>query len=585
MGDITVRSVLAKFGFKVDDASLKTANRAVDDTKKGINKVESAAKQLEGEWGKMASAADIGFGKTARVAKSLGVELNKTKGSAGGFRAELAGLSGAAMGFLGGLAGAAGLELLGKMGQFFGDATDRAYQLDAAMATLPGGIEQAAEATEGLVDNFTLATTGAKALRAGLVEDGDQFAQFSGDVAKLARKAGDNVSESMGKMVDELKGGSTALLEQWGVTVDAEGAVASYAAAHGKLAEDLTETEKRQAVATASLEAMHQAASELAPALETNATRIQRLSAKLTNLNDATKHVATTVGGAFAGAVVSATDDVVAAATAAAKEAEALRELERAAGTAGQGLGLFSESVSGTLSDLGEMIDRLQKLRIVKDEVSGKPIKIFEDKAAEAYQMTASELRAQKRIEQEMQAHEDEAAYQRQMYGPERPPPKKGKGKPGPAYELRTLQLITGATGDAGDTEIREMLAGYKQGKTAKSLSVEELYDKLKRTRSGQARQDIRAQLDRHFMDLLTGGSPAGVGGPSSAGAQGLGTRIINIDARITADVTVPAPEGLVGAGEVEARRVAQTLGRDIAAELDPYFVDQAQVIRRAVEG
>lgn len=582
MAEITIRSVLAKIGFKVDDAGLKKANRDVDESKKQIDKTEQAAKKLEGEFGKVASAADIGFGKTARVAKSLGVQLDKTAGAADGLGAKLSSL---AAGFAGGLAGGAAIEMATKIGEFFGEATERTYQLDAAMAALPGGIDRATAATNGLVDNFTLATTGAAALRAGLVADGDQFGQFAGDVAVLARNAGDNVGEAMGRMVEELKGGSTALLEQYGVTVDAEAAIASYAEAHGKLAEDLTETEKRHVVATAAMEAMHDAAAGLGPALDTNAARLQRASTRLQNMKDGLKGVAVTAAGETFGAIEGVTGSIVEAAAAATKEAEALRAMDTELNLAENGMRKFGESVARTVGDLVLGHDTVEQLI----DASGRLGSKLTEAAAnmpEVYKPSASELRAQKRLEQEQQAHEDEAAYQRMFYGPDKPPPKKGgAAKPGPAYELRTLQLITGATGDAGDDAISEMLAGYKQGKTAKKLSVEELYDKLKRTRDPKAKQDLRAQLDRHFMDLVSGGSPAGVGGPSSGGAQGLGTRIINVDARITAEVTVPAPEGLVGAGEVEGRRVAQTLGRDIAAELDPYFADQATVIRRAVEG
>lgn len=608
MADITIRSVLAKIGFKVDDAGLKKANREVDESKKQIDKTEQAAKRLSGEFGKTASAAEIGFGKTARVAKSLGVEAKKAGGDVEGLTRRFDKLgqmlgAGALTGLAFGLAGT------------IGEASERIGQLDAAAGSLPFTIDAARKSTQGLVSDFELTTAGAAAFRSQLVTSGDQFSTFSEDVARLAAASGDKVGTSVSRMVAELKNGSTALLEQYGVTIDAEDAVKSYAAAHGKLVEDLTDTEKKQAIAAEGMKRLHDRAQELGGSLDSASLKVQRADAKLENLGDTLKRGVVVAAGETVGAVESLGEAIGTGLYNAVSSIsnEPLQTLEQRLvsiqaemqGVAGATVDTIAELSLG--SQALEDFYRTQVLarrKAAKDaaqpgedgrappklanllDANGNVIGQYRDTSAAPVDGIEAELQREIEKDQERERRAHAKARLERAMGPEPPPAKKGgAAKPGPAYELRTLQLITGATGDAGDDAISEMLAGYKQGKTAKKLSVEELYDKLKRTRDPKAKQDLRAQLDRHFLDLVSGGSPAGVGGPSSGGAQGLGTRIINVDARITAEVTVPAPEGLVGAGEVEGRRVAQTLGRDIAAELDPYFADQATVIRRAVEG
>lgn len=584
MSEITVRSVLAKFGFKVDDASLKKANKTVDEAKRNVEATEK-------EFGKLGSAAELGFGRTERVAKSLGTQLGKTAKEAASAGDKIAGhFTGA---FKGAFVANVSMEGIKKLGEFMGEAVDRVASLDAAMERLPLGIDDAAAATRGLVSNFSLATSGAGALRAGLVSSTSEFNTFAGDVARLAQAAGDDVGTSVERMVEELKGGSTALLEQYGVTVDAEAAVTAFAEAHHRLAEDLSDTEKRQAVATAAMEAMRAKAAALGPVIETNATRLQRARAKLDNLTDGLHRVAVTAAGEAVGAFDSVSEALAKKAEAATRDRQQVQDLAGAMDTGGASFSRFGQSVLDTAADLTIGRDRIEE---IIDAAGRLGPKLSEAAAAlpEVYQPTQAELRAQKAIEQELQAHEDAAARERMKVGPStedwrKEQEKKKRGgarKPGVEYFFNSRSLADSALG--GNADVAELLAGYR-GKTAKQKALDEVYREMRRDPTKSLGQHLEpgreSETGRHFLELLKGGSPAGEGGPNSAGAAGLGTRIVNIDAHITAEITVPAPEGLVDAGEVQARRVAQDLGRGIAEELDPYFAAQADVLRKVVEG
>lgn len=583
MSDITVRRVLSVLGFKVDDAKLKAANKEVDKTKREVAATDKAVKQLEGEFGKVASAAEIGFGKASRAAKTLGGAVDKAASQTSKVDA-LNKSFGKLTQFLG--AGAFTGLAVGAAG-FVGDAADRVNELDAAAAALPFTIDAARAATRDLVSDFDLTTAGAAAFRAEIVTSGEEFGTFSRDVARLAAASGDQVATAVGRMVDELKNGSTALLEQYGVTVDAEGAIESYARAHGRLVEDLTDSEKKQAVVAEAMRLLHERAEGLGNTLDTLGSKVQRAQTKLTNLGDSIKRgvvvaageavgalesLGTTIGETLYSAVESFTDTPL----------QNLEQRLQGIQVEMKGVGTAAVDTIAQLALGSEALDdyfRTQNLargKAARDAAvqekrdadaarEAAARELAANKGVEVYQMTDAELRAMKRFEQEQRAHEEEAAYQRLFggMGPE-PATKKGGGKGAapPPYQLRTLADIAEATGSRNaESMVRGILEFRKP-------------EKRKATREEQ------------LLGLITSGQVAGVGvGPAGGAAQGLGTRIINIDARITADIDVVAPEGLVGAGEVEGRRVAQTLGRDIAEQLDPYFSQQAIIVRKAVEG
>lgn len=83
------------------------------------------------------------------------------------------------------------------------------------------------------------------------------------------------------------------------------------------------------------------------------------------------------------------------------------------------------------------------------------------------------------------------------------------------------------------------------------------------------------------LMDLITGSEP----GEHRTRSQGLGTTIVNIDARIDSKVEVVAPTGLVAADAPRAARIAADTGDAIARALEPYLERQIAGIRKAVEG
>ena len=98
-----------------------------------------------------------------------------------------------------------------------------------------------------------------------------------------------------------------------------------------------------------------------------------------------------------------------------------------------------------------------------------------------------------------------------------------------------------------------------------------------------KAKKGKKPKKEKSLLDLVTGASAGG--GASAAASRGLGTTIVNIDARSTIKVEVPAPEGLVGESPNVRRAVASQVGWDIAQQLEPYFQDQTRRIAKVFEG
>lgn len=96
-----------------------------------------------------------------------------------------------------------------------------------------------------------------------------------------------------------------------------------------------------------------------------------------------------------------------------------------------------------------------------------------------------------------------------------------------------------------------------------------------------KSKKPKKTKEEKTLMDLITGSEP----GEHRTRSQGLGTTIVNIDARIDSKVEVVAPTGLVAADAPRAARIAADTGDAIARALEPYLERQIAGIRKAVEG
>lgn len=92
-----------------------------------------------------------------------------------------------------------------------------------------------------------------------------------------------------------------------------------------------------------------------------------------------------------------------------------------------------------------------------------------------------------------------------------------------------------------------------------------------------------KPKKQKSLLDLVTN-SKAG-GGEAAIAGRGLGTTIINLDARSDIKVSVVAPEGLAGSTSTQAQAVAMNTGTDIGTALEPYLQRQTESIRRVFEG
>lgn len=103
-----------------------------------------------------------------------------------------------------------------------------------------------------------------------------------------------------------------------------------------------------------------------------------------------------------------------------------------------------------------------------------------------------------------------------------------------------------------------------------------EIGDDLAKTKKPKKKKEKKT-----LMDLITGKGT----GDGTGRAHGLGTTIINIDARNTIHVTVPPPTGLVDATGTQAAAIASRAGDDIGAAIEPWLDRQRREIKRVMEG
>lgn len=580
MADSTVRSLFARLGFKIDDAKLDEFDRKVDKAKDGMTETVSVADRAREALRKVGDAGKRALGSVADEARAVGQALpGAFKSLGGGIASTIGGVNKVK-------------EVIGfvsQVGATIAEAGEHVGQLEGHLASAGIGIDAAAASTQGLVSDFNLAGGAAAAVRAELVSTDEEFASFAGDVTKLARRAGDDTSNAIGRMAEALRGGNTELLQQYGVVLDNDAVLRDYAGGLGKLVEDLTDSEKAHALQQAAMKAMHDEAEGLGPVLDTNSARIERMSTHVENLGSSLKQGLVAAVGETIGVFEQAAGAIEAFDIAVLTAEKNRRDAAEGGPADFRGLkALIPGAAQAGLAALGQG---------VAGEFGKAQLQAKEKQADDAAARKAEErlMRAQKRIEQEQEQRLEQEAYDSLQYGP-KPADKKKKGAKGPdiPYALRSLVDLDRNVGDDTTDMILEVLqgGGSKTGqevsfkrKQKKDATTQQLYNQLHRATDDDTRAATEKKLEGHLLDLLKGGEAAAAGLGNGDAARDLGTRIINVDARVITTVEVPAPTGLVGAGPVETRRIAQDLGADIGAQMEPYLQAQIELIKRVIEG
>lgn len=193
-----------------------------------------------------------------------------------------------AIGKVGFLTGAAKeiIGTIGELGEFIGEAAQKADRFDALEASVAGfeqRLESAKRASRGIIAEAEL--TKAMALFQSFNLPLDEFDRTLQAVIKTSIRTGESVTEMLDSMVRGIARESPMILDNLGIIVDMTAVTEGAAKAHGKLAEELTATERKAALLGSALTDLER---QNISVDMTNArtTSIQRLGAAWEDLKD-----------------------------------------------------------------------------------------------------------------------------------------------------------------------------------------------------------------------------------------------------------------------------------------------------------
>lgn len=263
--------------------------------------------------------------------KQIGGDLAGLDKSAGNLAK---GLGGLAAGFgvaglvaLGGAAAGAAMEMsrLNAMSQDVEASMQGLAAAGGSSATsMLNGIR---EASRGAISDYDLMLTANRAMLLGVADNTKELTDLM-DVARARSQAlGITTAQAFGDIVTGIGRMSPLILDNLGIVVDQEAANNAYAASLGKVASQLTEQEKKQALVNAVIKDSADLVRDNVAAGDDAASNFERMDAAIANAKDA-------LGGLFQPAMVVVADAIAKAAASAAegmKEVAAQREVKQTA--------------------------------------------------------------------------------------------------------------------------------------------------------------------------------------------------------------------------------------------------------------
>jgi hypothetical protein len=266
------RSVLDAAAAEAKAAAASNSNAAKVAGAGGYESVRAKAKIATDQANAFTKAANDSASAVARVGDAApGVE------KAGSAFASAIGPAGGLLQRLGsfGMAGMAvqqAAAAIGELVEQLDAAAEKAYENEIASRNLQVSLDGARIATRGMVSDLDLAKISSKAFSMGVVEDGEQFAQFAAGVTAKAEVMGRSTTELMDEMVTAVGRGSLLILDNAGIVMTKAKAEQMLASKLGKTVETLTEYEKSTAVAQAALMELGKAAEDAVTANDSLAT-------------------------------------------------------------------------------------------------------------------------------------------------------------------------------------------------------------------------------------------------------------------------------------------------------------------------
>jgi phage-related protein len=145
-------------------------------------------------------------------------------------------------------------------------------------------------ASEGTIANFELIKIASNALIGVSGDLGKSLGEKLPELLKIAKVQADATGKSVGDLYDNLvegiKKGTPKLIESTGLIIDQKKAYQDYAQSLGETVAQLSDADKSQALLNATLEAGQASINALGNAQESNADKIDRINASITNIFD-----------------------------------------------------------------------------------------------------------------------------------------------------------------------------------------------------------------------------------------------------------------------------------------------------------
>lgn len=218
--------------------------------------------------------------KVAKLERSLDASQRQAKN----FKNQIDGAGRAAK--LGAMAmGAAGLAGA-AVGAYhaLNQLAEQSMKLDTAQRNLKFSISQARASTMGMVSDAELMTRANQAAALGVANTSEQFADLSEMAVKLGQNLGMSTEQAYESLIGSLGRGSSAMLDNLGVSLKAEEAQRIYAMRIGKTVSELSESERKIAFQTIAYERLSEATNQVEMDTDNAAAGWQRLKTSIDNL-------------------------------------------------------------------------------------------------------------------------------------------------------------------------------------------------------------------------------------------------------------------------------------------------------------
>jgi hypothetical protein len=138
----------------------------------------------------------------------------------------------------------------------------------------------------GTLSDFDLMVAANKTLGSGLIKTSDDMGVLAAGARALAKGTGGTTAEAFDTLTSAIASGRTATLKQIGAFVDAKAATENWAAAHKTTTSAMTDADRAQALAGASLAALKQRMKDIVPDAADFGELIDQAKVRMTNFKD-----------------------------------------------------------------------------------------------------------------------------------------------------------------------------------------------------------------------------------------------------------------------------------------------------------